>query len=276
VREILFCTATPGARGDRSQRIDAVVSGVDGGAGDRLSGRSSGRDPGGRAAKTEARSAGCGVSAEATNRKPLSLDLDALDRTARSARDATASSSMGAHADAGTEHAASHRYESRLTAWQLPLEPKRSRGQHAIALLPLAPHAAHRRAELQACTANLSREVDELDERVTDRVSFRSVPKPSNAPLPQSVFRTPAPLRVSAFLAPADLECMLKGRSRDPHSRICRWTLPNNATLLFFHHQDYLSVRCPRDLEQPALVCKFFVLRPLHACGMAIAVPTAC
>jgi len=42
-------------------------------------------------------------------------------------------------------------------------------GQHALASLPLPPHAAHRRTALQALYHRLEDEVSELDERVTDQ-----------------------------------------------------------------------------------------------------------
>ena len=110
-------------------------------------GRSSSKDPRGRATQADARSAGCLVAAAAPDGKSLSLDLGAFGRTARPPRVATAPPSVGVHADTGTEHVASHRCESRFTAWPVPVEPG---GQQAIASLPLTSHAAHRRTELQA------------------------------------------------------------------------------------------------------------------------------
>jgi len=47
-------------------------------------------------------------------------------------------------------------------------------GQHAIASLPLAPHAACRRDELQTLYRKLSTKIDELDERVQDQALERS------------------------------------------------------------------------------------------------------
>lgn len=47
-------------------------------------------------------------------------------------------------------------------------------GQHAIASLPLAPHATHRRNELQTLYGTLSTKIDELDERVKDQALQRS------------------------------------------------------------------------------------------------------
>jgi transposase len=47
-------------------------------------------------------------------------------------------------------------------------------GQHAIASLPLAPHAAHRRNELQTLYCTLSTKIDELDQRVEDQALQRS------------------------------------------------------------------------------------------------------
>jgi transposase len=46
-------------------------------------------------------------------------------------------------------------------------------GQHAIASLPLAPHAAHRRKELQVLYCTLSTQIDKLDERVMDQALQR-------------------------------------------------------------------------------------------------------
>ncbi|HEV2728601.1 MAG TPA: IS110 family transposase [Terriglobales bacterium] len=46
-------------------------------------------------------------------------------------------------------------------------------GQHAIASLPLAPHAAHRRNELQDLYRTLSTKIDELDKRVMDQALQR-------------------------------------------------------------------------------------------------------
>ena len=46
-------------------------------------------------------------------------------------------------------------------------------GQQAIASLPLAPHAAHRRTELQTLYGQLSKQIDELGERVMDQALQR-------------------------------------------------------------------------------------------------------
>src|SRR5216684_5322903 len=46
-------------------------------------------------------------------------------------------------------------------------------GQQAIASLPLAPHAAHRRTELQALYCKLGKQIDELGERVMDQALQR-------------------------------------------------------------------------------------------------------
>jgi transposase len=47
------------------------------------------------------------------------------------------------------------------------------KGQHAIALLPLAPHAAHRRSELQILYRTLSTQIDKLDEQVMNQALQR-------------------------------------------------------------------------------------------------------
>src|ERR1700747_91465 len=62
---------------------------------------------------------------EATSRKPLSIDLDAFDRAARSARVADAPPSMGTDADTSAERTASHCAQSRFAARQGPVEPSR-------------------------------------------------------------------------------------------------------------------------------------------------------
>src|SRR5216684_1900160 len=46
-------------------------------------------------------------------------------------------------------------------------------GQHAIESLPLPPHAAHRRTELQSLYGKLQAQIDELDERVSDQACKR-------------------------------------------------------------------------------------------------------
>ena len=47
------------------------------------------------------------------------------------------------------------------------------KGQHVIALLPLAPHAAHRRTELQVLYRTLSTQIDKLDEQVMNQALQR-------------------------------------------------------------------------------------------------------
>lgn len=47
------------------------------------------------------------------------------------------------------------------------------RGQHAIASLPLPPHAAHRRSALQALYREMQAQIEELDKRVMDQASQR-------------------------------------------------------------------------------------------------------
>ena len=54
VREFYSTLPRPILRGDRSDRFDAVVPGVDGRAGDRLSGGPSGEDPCSRTAEAKA------------------------------------------------------------------------------------------------------------------------------------------------------------------------------------------------------------------------------
>jgi hypothetical protein len=47
-------------------------------------------------------------------------------------------------------------------------------GQHAIASLPLAPHAAYRRNELQAMYVKLEMEIEKLNQRVEQQARERS------------------------------------------------------------------------------------------------------
>lgn len=63
--------------------------------------------------------------------------------------------------------AVSHGLRRGPSLWSQP-------GQHAIASLPLAPHAACRRNELQTLYRTLSTKIDELDERVQDQALQRS------------------------------------------------------------------------------------------------------
>jgi hypothetical protein len=106
--ELLFHAPRPSPGRDRSYWIDALVFGAAGQTRARSSGRSSIGDPQSGDTQAETRSAGCGVAAEVTSGKPLSLDLDAFERTARSAHAAQAPSSMGAHEDARAESKVTH------------------------------------------------------------------------------------------------------------------------------------------------------------------------
>ena len=86
--------------------------------------------------------------------KTVSEDLAAQQGTTRSAGLVAASSSVGAHTDANTKCAAgdclSEWVAARSWLWSQD-------GQSKIAALPLAPHAAYRRSELQAMYAKSKR-----------------------------------------------------------------------------------------------------------------------
>src|ERR1700740_1027453 len=104
IAKVLLRTFPPRAGGDRSDRLDAVVSGADGKGGDRMPSRGSGQDPSGRTTQAEKRPKRCPASAEAAGRESLSNDLDALDRAAQSAHVATSPASVGAPAIPSPAH----------------------------------------------------------------------------------------------------------------------------------------------------------------------------
>src|SRR6201981_2993446 len=123
IAKVLLRTFPPRAGGDRSDRLDAVVSGADGRAGDRMPSRGSGQDPSGRTTQAEKRPKRCPASAEAAGRESLSNDLDALDRAARAARAATPPSSMGAPAIPNPAHPAIDGTQPRSQAGTRAMEP---------------------------------------------------------------------------------------------------------------------------------------------------------
>ena len=164
---VLFGTDGSGPGRDRSQRIDALVSGADGGTGDRLPGGSSIGDSQSGGTQTETRSAGCGVAAETAGRKALSLDLDAFERTAGSTHTAAAPSSVGAHADASAEHAASHGAQSRSAARPEAVEPSRPTCHRHRCRCRCTPPIDG--PSCNTCTDQLQGQIDELDKRVSDQ-----------------------------------------------------------------------------------------------------------
>src|SRR4029077_18408375 len=119
--------STPGACGDRSHGIDAVVCEPPGGAGHRMPGRPSGTDSSSRAPEAETRPARCGLDSEAADGKPLSGDLVAFQRATGSAVLVAAPSSVGSHADANTECAAVDRPGEWSPPRPCPMEPRRTK-----------------------------------------------------------------------------------------------------------------------------------------------------
>src|SRR5258708_3968967 len=93
---------------------NAVVLGTAGRAGNPMQGRTSGEDPSERNPEAEARSEGCRVDMGTAHGRPLSGDLDALDRTAGLANFAAGSAPVGEDASAIAAHLASDRTQSRL------------------------------------------------------------------------------------------------------------------------------------------------------------------
>src|SRR5438067_998841 len=98
---VLQRTSTAGAGGHRSHRGDVLVSAVAEGAKHSLPGWSSGGDSQSRDPQAEARSARCRLVAALAPGKPLSGDLDAFRRAARSPPSAAASAPTGEHAPPG-------------------------------------------------------------------------------------------------------------------------------------------------------------------------------
>src|ERR1700745_3054713 len=123
IAEVLLRTFPPRAGGDRSDRLDAVVSGADGRGGAPMAMRCAGRDPSGQAPQAKKRPKRCPASAEAAGRESLSNDLDALDRAARSARVATPPSSMGGPAIPIHAHPAIDGTQPRSQAGTRAMEP---------------------------------------------------------------------------------------------------------------------------------------------------------
>jgi transposase len=78
---------------------------------------------------------------------------------------------MGTNADADTECAAGDCAGERFTTG--PAALWNQAGQCTIASLPLAPHSAHRRNELQATYAKFEAEIEKLNQRVAEQADGR-------------------------------------------------------------------------------------------------------
>ena len=90
----------------------------------------------------------------------MSDHLGSVDGATRSAGAPVAPSSVGSDAHARAERVARDRDGARRSAG------RNREGQALLASLPLAPHTAHRRSELQALYQHLDAHVDRLGERV--------------------------------------------------------------------------------------------------------------
>ena len=123
VRE--FYSSSPAARAGRhrGRGIDALVSELDGGVGNRVPSRPSRADSCGGTSQTETRPPRRGVDFKAAGRKPLSGHLPAQQGAARSARSAPAPSSVGAHAHPHTKRVAGDCLGQWSTARSQSLEP---------------------------------------------------------------------------------------------------------------------------------------------------------
>ena len=164
VREFYASHSAAGRGGHRSDRIDGLVSAVDGGAGDHVPGGASGDDSKGGDAPAETRSARCGAAAAVAGRGSVSGDLDAVDRAAGSAGVAAAPPSVGAHADARAERAAGDRAGvtacGAATRCGIATARRCSRRCRCRRTRRIAAD------ELQALYQQLDAQVDRLDERV--------------------------------------------------------------------------------------------------------------
>ena len=115
-------------------------------------------------APAKARSPRCRAAAAAAGGGSVSGDLDAVHRVPGSPVLTLAPSSVGPHAHDRVQNALhaivlAHGVRRGHTLWNRD-------GQALLASLPLAPHTAHRRSELQALYQHLAEQVDRLDERV--------------------------------------------------------------------------------------------------------------
>ena len=162
VREFLRGDSTAGRGRDRSDGLDGVVSAVDGGAGDRVSGGhpTAIRKAETRRQKHDRRDAALLLQLLAEDRFPASWMPSTEYRDLRS---------LLLHRHQGVRMRT--RVRNALHAIVLAHGVRRGHtlwnreGQALLASLPLAPHTAHRRSELQARYQHLAH-VERLDEQV--------------------------------------------------------------------------------------------------------------
>ena len=143
-----------------------MVCEPDGRAGNRIPGRSPGEDSGGRAPEAETGSARCGLDSEAAGRNRV----PAIWLPSKELRDLRA---LLWHRHQWVRMRT--RVQNALQAIALANGLRRGpslwsqAGQHAIASLPLAPHTAYRRTELQALYVTFAAEIEKLNQRVAQQ-----------------------------------------------------------------------------------------------------------
>src|ERR1700745_3548360 len=167
IAEVLLRTFPPRAGGDRSDRLDAVVSGADGRAGDRM--------PVGDPAKIRA--------AEPCKQKNDRRDAQLLLKLLVENRFPTIWMPSTEQRDLRALLRHRHqwgglrfRYTHTLQSMALNHGLRRGHalwnqaGQHALWTLPLAPHASERRAALLTLYPRLQGSIEELDKEVCEEV----------------------------------------------------------------------------------------------------------
>ena len=151
-----------GGRGDRSHRIDGVVSAIDGGTRDHLP-RGSSREDSKVETRRQKHDRRCGAAPRTAGGRSLPVDLDASAELG----DVRA---LLLHRDQWVRMRT--RVKNALQGLALAHGVRRGadlwsrHGQATLAALSLAPHAGHRRAELQALHDHLTTQIDELDQQV--------------------------------------------------------------------------------------------------------------
>jgi hypothetical protein len=109
----------------------------------------------------------CGLDSETAGGKSLSGDLAAFEGATGSAGLVAASSSVGTHANALQSIALANGLRRGPSLWS-------QAGQHTIASLPLAPHTAYRRSELQAMYEKFEAKIEKLNQRVEEQACKRA------------------------------------------------------------------------------------------------------
>ena len=133
----------------------------------------SGDDPKSRDTQAETRSTRCGIAAPVAHGESVPGNLDTLDRLAGFA---------GPIATPAQWVRLRTRVQNALHAIALGYGVQRGHalwnrdGQAMLTALPLPPHAAHRRDELQALYQHLDEQVDRLDDRVRQSSVAPSTP----------------------------------------------------------------------------------------------------